>query len=182
MHKTVSLATSLAQAITKRKYDAARDHPSYKVGDQVLLHVGAANRLTPHFAGPYVITSVTPDGNFVKARYFTTKTDEEPDGPFHVSRLIHFNATRADGRDLALFQVESGSGVANKVLAHRGVGDQLQFQISWYGTDIRTWLPASAARDIDIVRDYCTDKDINMDTPTRTRAPTRPRARRTPTQ
>jgi hypothetical protein len=63
-----NLATSLAQALTRRTFDASHAVPTWKVGDWALVHPSTLNRLEPFFDGLFEISHVSPDGFFVKGR------------------------------------------------------------------------------------------------------------------
>ena len=94
-------ATCLAQALTKRKYDKTHVPSTFKVGDAFLLHVVPSNRLLPYFAGPYKVTRIVGDGNTVFGRWLVQPPPPE-EGPFHVSRLLPFDASTTAARETAL--------------------------------------------------------------------------------
>jgi hypothetical protein len=128
----VHLASSLAQALTKREWDAARTPGEFVVGQWVLLHTAAPNRLAPHFTGPYQIVTVTADGNFVTGRYFAALPGSAASGPYHVSRLLPFEFTRAGKAEVASFLVEDGYGVVVSVHGHRqAVDGTYELNLRW---------------------------------------------------
>ena len=90
-----------------RAWDASLEKGDFVTGEWVLLHTTAPNRLMPHFTGPYRVVSVTPDGNFVMGRHFLAKPDSVS-GPFHVSRLLHFDMSRASPLEIASFNWRRG--------------------------------------------------------------------------
>lgn len=155
----VSLASSLAQALTKRTYDASHIRSDFKVGDWVLVYRAAPNRLTPYFTGPYQVASLQ-DNAFAKARHFLEPGDSV-EGPFSVSRLIHFDMSRATKTEIAQWQLEPGSALVEKVLEHRQLGDgSHEFHIRWLGVDVTSWVPSSGVRKVIRVIDYCVAKGI----------------------
>jgi hypothetical protein len=150
----VLLSTSLAQALTKRTWDGSREKGDFKVGEHVLVHRIAPNRLLPHFIGPYIVTGVSVDGNFVSGVHFNDK--DSTIGPAHVSRLLHFNASRATTEDLVDFQLEEGSYVVDSVIEHRVLGDgSLEFHLRWRGTPITSWMSSSDAKTVIKIKNYC---------------------------
>ena len=158
----VSLASSLAQALTKRSWDAARRRGATRVGDWVLVHVAAPNRLLPHFTGPYRVVSVTPDGNFVRARHFLSRAPEGTgDGPFHVSRLLDFDMSRATNVELADFQLDAGSEIVDAVSDHRVLGDgTTEFLIHWLGNPVPSWCASQGLRKVLKVIVYCATRGL----------------------
>jgi hypothetical protein len=161
VHNRVMLATSLAQALTKRAWDATRKEAVFKLGEHVLIHRTAPNRLLPHFTGPFTVDSVSSDMNFVTVRHYVDK--EKVTGPVHVSRLLHFDASRADPTDIIDFQLEPGSFVVSEVLDHRQLADgSYEFHLAWKGTPITTWRPEKECRSLVKVKDYCATKGITI--------------------
>ena len=151
----VSIATSLAQALTKRSWDASRQPGAFVVDEWVLVHTAAPNRLTPWFAGPYQVVSVSSDGNFVRARHFLEQGGEVL-GPFHVSRLLHFDMSRATTMEIAAHQLEAGSAIVENVLGHRTLDDGTnEFHIRWLGIDVTSWLAGAGLKRVLKVIDYC---------------------------
>jgi hypothetical protein len=151
-----SQASCLAQALTKRKYDKTHIPSAFKVGDAFLLHVVPANRLLPYFAGPYRVTRVVGDGNTIFGRWLVEPPPPE-EGPFHVSRLLPFDASTTDARDTALFHLESGSGVVERVRLHRQLPDgRYELEIKWLSADpVYTWVPLEYVSRVEVVREYC---------------------------
>jgi hypothetical protein len=159
-------ATCLEQAFTKRTYDASHVPSSFKAGDTVLLHVVPANRLLPYFSGPYRLTRVLDDGNVAYGTWLTAPALPE-EGPFHVSRLLHFEfqlSTR-ELKDVALFHAESGSGVVDKVINHR-VADNgaYELEVVWVSaTPVHTWTPLDNLRQVAVVKEYCEQHKIKIE-------------------
>jgi len=150
-----TLATSLAQALTKREWDAARTPSAFKVGDWVLVYRAAPNRLTPHFVGPYQVTTTLEDGNFVKARHFLDVEGKEH-GPYHVSRLLAFNYSRATAADIVEWQLVEGAAVVDSVLGHRRMSDgSFDFNITWLGEATPFWVQGADVRRVTKVKEYC---------------------------
>ena len=155
VHGRASLATSLAQALTKRAWDASRKAGDFKVGDAVLVHRTAPNKLLPHFTGPYGVDSVTRDGNFVTLRNYLGGA--AGDSMVHVSRLLHFDASRATSEALAEFELPEGYGLVADVLEHRRLDDgTLEFKLAWVSDPVPSWLPGHAVRRVTKVVEYCT--------------------------
>ncbi len=150
----VLLASSLAQALTKRAWDGSRAKVDFVVGEQVLIHRTAPNRLLPHFIGPYTVTAVTADGNFVTAVHFVDKASVM--GPVHVSRLLHFDGSRATPTEIISYQLEPGSFVVDSVIEHRVLGDgSYEFHLRWVGTPVTSWQTARDVKRVDKVVEYC---------------------------
>jgi len=124
------------------------------VGQHVLVHSTAPNRMLPHFRGPYVVATVTADSNFVTATHYLDTTTVH--GPFHVSRLLHFDATRVSAADVAEFQLEPGSFVVDGVIEHRQVADgSYEFHIRWRGNPMTSWEASRDLKQVVVVKDYC---------------------------
>ena len=148
------IASDLASAITKVKYDADRKPARFKTDDWVIVHNTAPNRMQPWFTGPYKITSVSPDGNFVTAAHFNQL--EADTKQIHVSRLLPFDYSRATREEIVQFQLEAGSAVVDAVIEHRVLADGLiEFNIQWLGHALTSWLPSTSVRKIIKVIDYC---------------------------
>jgi len=125
----------------------------FNVGDQVLVHRVAPNRMLPHFTDPYTVASVTADGNFVTATHFV---DRSVLGPVHVSRLLHFDASRATPADMVAYQLDAGSFVVEDVLEHRRPADgSLEFHMRWLGTAITYWQASQGVKQVLKVQEYC---------------------------
>ena len=156
------LASSLAQALTKRAWDASREKGDFVVGEWVLLHTTAPNRLLPHFTGPFQIVSVTPDGNFVKGRHFLVKP-ESVEGPFHVSRLLHFDMSRATPTEIAEFQLEAGSAIVESVVNHRVLeSGAYEYEIQWMGVPVHSWMPSVGLKKVVKVIEYCVARGLPL--------------------
>ena len=149
------LASSLAQALTKRAWDASRERGDFTVGEWVLVHRTAPNRMLPHFTGPYQIDTVSADGNFATVRHYLGDGAER--SQIHVSRLLHFDMSRASKDELVAFQLDSDSDVVGSVIEHRMLGDgSMEFHLRWVGTPVTSWLPGWHLRRVEKVREYCT--------------------------
>lgn len=154
VHGRVRLATSLAQALTKERWDRAREASAFTAGDHVLVHRDAPNRMLPHFAGPYVIDSVSADGNFVKLSKYVNKAEKM--GPVHVSRLLRFDASRTTPREVSAYHLESGYYMVKRVVEHRVLANHtLEFHIEWEGTAVTSWSPAVDLKKVTVVQEYC---------------------------
>ena len=154
----VMLASSVAQALTKRAWDASRTGGDYVVGDFVLVLHTAPNKMLPHFKGPYRVTEVSADGNFVVASHFQDSAVRRTnDGPFHVSRLVRFDATRVSARELDEFLNYRVSAC----VGHRYVDDgSLEMHVRWEGTDITTWESYSGVSNARPVIDYVLEQGL----------------------
>jgi hypothetical protein len=141
------LASSMAQAISKGRRDASRVPPSFNRGDFFLVYVlNRPTRLSVHFTGPFVVTEVSRDGNLVYGRYFSSPAGLPPRGPFHVSRVVPFDARRFDPRVGTFMNLAEGLGLVEEVLEHRlGEDGSPEFFVSWFGTDKRSWTTLEGA-------------------------------------
>ena len=149
------LSTSVEQAITKREWDASRKLSDYKIGEWVLLHHAAPNRLLPWFDGPYQVVEISPGNNAVRARHFLDPVDKTT-GPYHVSRLLRFDFSRATAQEIAQFQLEAGSEIVESVLGHRTLYDGThEFNILWLGSGITSWLASAALSKVTKAINYC---------------------------
>ena len=153
------IASSLAQAITKSRWDNAHTKPTFSAGDTVLLHRAAPTKLLPHFVGPFIVTRVERGGNIVYGKGYIDGATEM--GPVHAIRLIHFDASRCTPTDAAEFQLESGSFIVEDVLDHRRMANgSRQFKVSWRGNPIQSWLAERECRTLIKVVQYCIDKGL----------------------
>ena len=149
------LASSVAQAITKRDWDAKRVPGNFKAGESVIVLYTPPNRLLPWWRGPYVITRVSVDGNFVHG-YEVIDAERAERGPFHVARLKRIDLTRTTATEIAAHQCEAGSAVIATVLDHRHMPDgTYEFKVSWFGTDVTTWVKGPDVRTVARVLEYC---------------------------
>jgi hypothetical protein len=163
VHGRTMIATSVAQALTKRAWDAARGEGTYAVGDYVLVHRTAPNRMLPHFIGPYAVTEVSADKNFVWVQHYVDKTSTGRVGPVHVQRLVHFDASRATPADVAEFQVDVGSFIVDEVLEHRVMKDgSVEYHIRWRGNPITSWETAANVGRVVIVQEYCSSHGLAL--------------------
>ena len=154
------LSTTVEQAITKREWDASRKPSNYKVGQWVLLHHAAPNRLLPWFDGPYQVVEITPGNNSVRARHFLDPLGKTG-GPYHVSRLLPFDFSRATAQEIAQFQLEAGSEIVESVLGHRTLHDGTnEFNIQWLGSNITSWLAGAALTKVIKVINYCAANNL----------------------
>ena len=159
------IATTVAQALTKRKWDATRVPSACKVGDTVLIHQVAPNKLLPHYIGPFKITRVLPGGNFVKARDIIAHPDI-PDfavesKPVHVSRLLHINDARLNVTDMVDFNCEEGSYALESILEHKLMSDgKYHFHCKWYSVDVPTWVPVDNIKSTRQYSEYVTRHGI----------------------
>ena len=154
VHDRVSLAVSLAQALTKNRYDTTRQASALKVGDWALVYVTAPNRMVPHFTGPYRITRVSDDKNFFEATHYLTPSLTS--GPYHVSRLIPFDFSRATPEEIALYQLGEGSGLVSTIKSHRVLDNgSYEFEVEFVGNPVPVWLAAYGLRRVVKAIDYC---------------------------
>jgi hypothetical protein len=171
VHERVRLSVCVAQAVTKQQWDQTHDLSSFKRGQEVLVLRPAPNRLLPHFVGPYTITELSSDGNFVALTHFLDPEYNMPN--VHVSRLLPFNGQRATKAELVDFQLEPGSYVVTKVLEHRQLEDRTyEFHLQWHGTSITSWTPAHTVARVNIVNEYCTAHGLPQPDATTTRRDT----------
>ena len=94
----------------------------YVVGEYVLVHVTPLNRLRPWYTGPFKVTRVSDDGNFVYGASFVDPMEVET-GPYHVTRLRSIDMSRATVAEVAAHQLESGSAFVVAVRGHRVLAD-----------------------------------------------------------
>ena len=150
----VMLATSVAQALTKRAWDAERTRGDYVVGEFVLVLHTAPNKMLPHFKGPFRVREVSEDGNFVMATHFQGTAVE---GPYHVSRLVRFDATRVTSDELDEFL---NYRVADCIGHRKLVAGQLEMHVRWEGTDITTWESHTSVRNAASVVRYAREHKL----------------------
>jgi len=148
-----SMATCLAQAQTKFQYDGSHTHPTFAVGSAVIVQFVAPNKMLPHFRGPYVVTGVSKDKNFISVKGLI---DEEVRlGPYHVSRVIPFDASRATAAEAAEFLAPEGLFIVADVKEHRVNPDgSRSYHVSWRCTPLTTWLPEQELGSNKIVQEY----------------------------
>ena len=147
--------SSLAQAVTKKKWEEGRVPVRLSVGEYVLVHVTAPNRLLPWNIGPYKIVSISACGNFVHGVLFVDPAAVVA-GPFHVSRLRLVDMSRVSKDEVASFQLEAGSAIVGLVLGHRMLADgSMEYHIQWFESAITTWLPSQGLRKVSKVLEYC---------------------------
>lgn len=154
------LGSSVAQAVTKGAYDAKSKPSTFVVGQDVAVYRAAPNRLEPHFVGPYRVVELDKTRNFATLVHFLGGPRV---GPIHVSRLIHFDASRASKAELTDAQLGVGQRVVTEVLGHRIAGDgSTEVHLAWYGTPITTWEPLCNQKLVTMVQKYCADNGIAM--------------------
>lgn len=159
------LGSSVSQVLTKHAYDASALPNDFKVGDVVAMFRVATNRMEPHYTGPLVITRLESRGNMAYMRPVFGGPGELTK-PVHVSRLIHFDLSRATSEDVATALVEPGDYVVKEVLDHRVLADgTLEFHLSWYDSVHRTWEPAAHLVKIKRVQDYCLEHGLELVAP-----------------
>ena len=140
-------------------WDSSRQLGDFKVGQYVLVHRTAPNKLLPHFTGPYIIESVSADLNFVTAAHYNAPDSKM--GPVHVSRLLHFDASRMARAEMVAHQADEGSFVVDGVIEHRVIVDgSLKFHIRWSGNPITSWEPSRNVKSIIKVQEYCTSHGL----------------------
>ena len=155
VHGRVSLAVSLAQALTKQRWDSSRKRGDFKVDEWVLVYHGAPNRLMPFFRGPYKVTRVSDDDNFVWTVHYLSE-DGDTFGPYHVSRLLRFDFGRATAAEIASYQLDEGTDLVRSVTAHRKLDNgSYEFLIEWASDPIPSWFGGFALRKVLKVLDYC---------------------------
>ena len=97
---------------------------------------------------------MTADGNFVRGAHYLTP--ESVVGPFHVSRLVRFNASRATTADIAEFHCEVGQFVVDDVIEHRKLASgDYEFHIRWRGTPLTSWQRGCDVGKVYKVQAYC---------------------------
>jgi len=166
------LSSSVAQIITKRRYDATHPTPSYTVGQWVLrLVFDVPDRLSTHFDGPYKITDVSPDGIRLTAVHYLTENATPI--VFHVSRARPFDFSRATPQEILAHGLDKGSFIIDKVLEHRITdGGLYQFHIQWVNNVITSWAPSGDVYRVQKVIDYCSQHGLPRPAvaPSRTRS------------
>ena len=76
-------------------------------------------------------------------------------GPFHVSRVLPFDASRATAAEAAEFLAPEGLFIVADVREHRVNPDATRsYHVSWRGTPLTTWLPEHELEGNKIVQDY----------------------------
>jgi len=148
VHERVLLASSVAQALTKRTWDAAREPGNIAVGTHVLVLHTAPNRMLPHFKGPYLVQAVSDDGNFITATHYGDKTKV---ASLHVSRVLAFDATRTTAKDLEDFYSYRVESVLDRRWLDNG---SLELRVKWHGADVSTWEAYAHVRTLPLVRAY----------------------------
>jgi hypothetical protein len=152
-----TLASNLAQALTKNAWDAHAKQVNFKVGDQVLIHHVAPNKMLPHFKGPYTVESVSNDKNFITVKHYAGA--EAAIGPYHISRMIKFDGSRTDAEDLIGYQLEPGSYMIDSVIEHRQLADKsYEFHHRWRGTPITSW---RSGYDMRNMVQYCDARELD---------------------
>jgi transposase InsO family protein len=173
VHDLATQATCLAQALTKRKYDAHHVPSDFRPGDVVLRHTVPVNRLLPYFMGPYKITRLhRNDINLAFLQWLPTDLGDTEFGPVHVSRLLRFDGPSSDPnllKDAALFHVGSGFDIVDRVLDHQVKADgSVELFVAWYSPDPSTaspptWTPLEWLRKVKVVQEYITAHGLDAD-------------------
>jgi hypothetical protein len=161
-HKTIEslqtlaqLETSVSQALTKRAFDAKRKPGAIGVGQYVIVLTTAPNRLAPWYTGPYLVTEVSSDGNFLYGTDFMD-TKKIKKGPFHVMRAKVFDMSRTTIGIVGAYQMQEGWGFIESVVGHRVLGDKsYQFNIRWVGVEDTTWSAEDNVQGLTKVKEYC---------------------------
>jgi hypothetical protein len=154
---SVSVATSLAMALTKRRYDEQRTSPRAKVGDYVRVHSQAVNKARSWWTGPFQITRFSADGNFAWGISFIDPAKVEK-GPWYVTRLSNpMDMSRATVSEIVAHQAEGDQFYVQDVRGHRVLADgSLEFEIVWFGASKpSTWVAEDAVRRVTKVKEYC---------------------------
>ena len=149
VHERVLLASSVAQAITKRTWDASREPPKIVKGMHVLLLHTAPNRMLPHFKGPYLVQSVSDDGNFIDATHYSEKSAKV--SSVHVSRVLEFDASRTSKDDLEEFYSYKVESVLDRRWLDNG---SIELLVKWHGSAVSTWEAHEHVKASPIVRAY----------------------------
>jgi hypothetical protein len=154
------LSSSVAQAVTKRDWDAKRKSPDFKVGEHIVVLHTPPNRLLPWYRGPYKVTRLSGSDNFLHGYEVVDPTREEK-GPFHVSRARRIDLSRASAEEITAHQLEEGSGVITGVTGHRQLPDGThEFEVTWLGVDFRSWVRSEHVRAVSRVLEYCLAKGL----------------------
>ena len=160
VHGRVSLAVSLAQALTKSRWDASRSAGNFVVGNWVLVYFGAFNRLLPFFRGPYKVSKVSDALNFVWVHHHFTPEGAEF-GPYHISRLLHFDFSRTTSTEIAKYELSEDTDLVKSVVAHRLLDNgTYEFQVEWLSDPTPSWLGGYALRRVTKVIDYCISNSL----------------------
>jgi len=148
------MASNLASAVTKTDWSKTHKPHEFKVGDWVVLHTVAPNRMAPHFKGPYKVITVGGDGNTVVLAHYLTMTVME--SPVHAARLLHFDMSRTTPERLALFQLGEGNGIVESIEEHRQLADgSHEFKIKWLGHPVPTWVDGKQLSKVVKAIQYC---------------------------
>lgn len=151
--RRASMATCLAQSLTKYAYDRSRSPSTFSVEDTVLIHYARPNKMLPHFHGPWIITRILPDANFVHVKGWIDPSISL--GPIHVSRLLHFDASRATRAEVAEFLAAEGQYIISHVIDHRVEADgSRSYHLGWRGTSVTSWLPEKGIEQHQLVVEY----------------------------
>lgn len=178
IQQRAGISTTLAQAMTKQRWDKTHAPTDFKPDQWVLMHRVAPNRLKAHFVGPYIIKSMVGDGNSAMVSHvFTPDTIE---GPVHVARLIHFNQTRTTLLDLSDFLNEEGQNTVEAVEDHRQTTDgSYEFLIRWYKIPMPTWVQGYLLNKVRLLQQYSTANALPAHHKAPAQQPTSGRARKT---
>lgn len=162
-----ALGSSVAQAITKGAYDASAKPSTFKVGDAVALYRFGTTKLEQRYVGPYRISRMESGGNVASlvSPFFDT---DEVVARAHVSRLVHFDMSRATADEVGAALVEPGSFVVAEVLEHQmQPGGELLLHIRWLGNPLTTWQSALSLAKVEKVKRYCEAHGLSLAQPAR---------------
>ena len=117
--------------------------------------------MTSHWAGPFVVSRRSEDGNFYHVRHFlaVAPTDKEY-GPIFAARLVAFNNERVKPEELVKQQLQDGYEIVGTVLAHKVLeSGRLQFLIRW-GNGVEAWQSSEWLTKVTKVKEYCADRGL----------------------
>jgi hypothetical protein len=157
VQQAVSMSTSLAMALTKRRYDETRTTSKVKVGDYVRVHNHAVNKARSWWTGPYKITQFSADGNFAWGLAFVDPVQVEK-GPWYVTRLSSpLDMSRTTIAEVVAHQAEGDQFFVQGVKGHRILADgTMEFEVEWFGASKpTTWVSEDAVRRVTKVKEYC---------------------------
>ena len=149
------MAVSLAQALTKSRYDSTRSDGNFSVGEWVLIYRSAPNRLMSHFIGPYKITKISDDNNFVWANHYIN-SEGTSYGPYHISRLMRFDFKRATPAELVEHELAEDTDLVKNIVAHRALANgTFEFLVEWVHDPIQSWMGGQGLKRVTKALDYC---------------------------
>jgi hypothetical protein len=112
----------------------------------MLVDETRSNKFEPKYVGPYFITRRSHHGQYVLRDTSGDILDRHV--PADKLKLVSRKPRACDTKD-NVYEV-------NKILSHRGVGDNTEYQVQWknYLHDIPTWEPASSFIDTGAITEY----------------------------